>query len=205
MSPERVVQAAVKEYNADFTTRAWVAIAMGVLTSLGVYALILGISFAFFCLRTSWWFVIGTAIFGTFFGVSWWACSRGAQDPSDGIRPVDNDDAGAMALAWGVTGFALSPRHTVAGFAGVLMHGPASIIEGRSMLAARLPADGTTRGAAATLLMAMNGPNGKAKPGSGVGIAALVLVRTGLAKPQSRTEPGTLVPTIKAREALAMP
>ena len=193
-----MVREAVREYNADFATKGWVAIAMGVLTSLLVYAFVLMICFFFFCLSAAPWYLVGTVIFGIFFGVSWWSCSRGV-DPIEGVRPVDEDDLGAMKLATFVTGVPMSPRHTVAGAAGLVMHGPASIIEGRSMLASLLPTDDATMRGAAGVLAGLLEDKTIAVEAIDPKMLAFLLVRTGLAKPD-RKGSTSLVATMKARE-----
>lgn len=203
MSPNDAVRKAVREYNADFTTRAWVAIAMGILTSLLVYAFIMIICFFFFCLSAAPWYLVGTAIFGVFFAVAWRAHRRGA-DPIEGIAPPDQDDLGAIKLATALTGVPVSPRHTVAGAAGLVMHGPASIIEGREMLRSCVPDDDATIGAAAAVLVRLldaNVPLAEIEPKA----VALLLVRTGLAKPAGRGVVTALAATVKGREAAGRP
>lgn len=202
MNHEAMVRAAVKEYNADLVTKGWVAIAMGVLTSLLVYAFIMLVCFLFFCLSAAPWYLVGTAIFGVFFGVSWWSCARGV-DPLEGVTPADEDDLGAMKLAALAMGLPMSPRHTVAGAAGLMMHGPASIIEGRALLASMLPMDEPTIGGAAKVLGELLAPS---RGDLAMGIEAInpkvlafVLVRTGLAK-ADRKGGTSVVATMKARE-----
>lgn len=194
------VRAAIREYNADFRTRAWVAIAMGVLTSLLVYAFIMIVCFFFFCLSAAPWYLVGTAIFAVFFAGGWWSYRRGG-DPIAGVTPPDEDDLGAIKLATAPTGVPMSPRHTVAGAAGLIMHGPASIIEGREMLQSCLPeGDEVIEAAAGVLRRLVDGPVPLAEiePKS----AALVLVRTGLAKPAGRGPVTALAATVKGREAV---
>ncbi len=198
MNHEGLVREAVREYNADFATKGWVAIAMGVLTSLLVYAFILVVCFFFFCLSAAPWYLVGTVIFGIFFGVSWWSCTRGV-DPIDGVRPVDEDDLGAMKVATLVTGLPMSPRHTIAGAAGLVMHGPASIIEGRSMLASLLPTDDATIRGAAEVLAGLLEEKTVSIEAINPKMLAFLLVRTGLARPD-RKGSTSLVATIKARE-----
>jgi hypothetical protein len=198
MNHEGLVREAVREYNADFATKGWVAIAMGVLTSLLVYAFILVVCFFFFCLSAAPWYLVGTVIFGIFFGVSWWSCTRGV-DPIDGVRPVDEDDLGAMKVATLVTGLPMSPRHTIAGAAGLVMHGPASIIEGRSMLASLLPTDDATIRGAAEVLAGLLEDKTVSIEAINPKMLAFLLVRTGLARPD-RKGSTSLVATMKARE-----
>lgn len=199
MKHETVVRAAVREYNADLATKGWVAIAMGVLTSLLIYVFILMICFFFFCLSSTSWWVVGTVLFGIFFGVSWWSCTRGI-DPLEGVTPADEDDLGAIKLATLATGIPISPRHTVAGFAGLIMHGPASIIEGRGMLASMLPADDATIQGAAAVLARLIDDQTIAVDAIKPPMLAFLLVRTGLAK-ADRKGGTSLVATIKARES----
>jgi hypothetical protein len=198
MKHEQAVRAAVKEYNTEFATKGWVAISMGVLSSLGIYVFMLMACWVFFGGGFVPWYVLATLIFAIFFGVSWWTCSRGV-DPSDGLRPMDEDDLGAVKVAHLATGTLMSPRHASAGAAGIVMHGAASILEGRSMLASKLPEDESTARAAGELLARLAGeqsvPVIQVKPPA----AALVLVRTGLAKVDRA---GTaLLATVKGREA----
>jgi hypothetical protein len=206
MNLEATVRAAVREYNADFRTRAWVAVGMGVLTSLLVYAFILMVCFFFFCLSSTPWYLVGTGVFILFFGLSWWSCLRGA-DPIGSVTPPDEDDLGAIKLATAATGIPFSPRHAAAGFAGVIMHGPASIIDGREMLRSQLPESPEVVGAAAKafgdLLEGQTMPVASVKPA-----AALVLLRTGLAKPAGRGRGAVveaLVVSVKGREAVGRP
>jgi len=198
MNHEGLVREAVREYNADLATKGWVAIAMGVLTSLLVYVIVLVICFFFFCLSAAPWYLVGTVIFGIFFGVSWWSCSRGV-DAIEGVTPVVEDDLGAMKLATLVTGLPLSPLHTVAGAAGLVMHGPASILEGRSMLASLLPADEATIKGAAAVLASLLEDKTIVVEAINPKMLAFLLVRTGLARPD-RKGSTSLVATIKARE-----
>lgn len=202
MQARQAVAEALRDHNTDLATRAYVAIAMGVLTSLLVYVFILVICFFFFCLSAAPWYLVGTVIFAVFYAVAWRACKRGV-DPIDGIAPVDEDDFGAIKLATLATGFPLSPRHTVAGFAGIIMHGPASIIEGRDLLTTRLPDDEAAITAAANLLVTLldDPVNPKGRPIDQVQDknAALALARIGLAKLDRRA---VLQATMKARDRL---
>lgn len=200
MSLDELVRTSVREYNAELSMQAWVAAATGVLWSVVVYAFILVVCFFFFCLSAAPWYLVGTGIFAIFFAVSWWSCKRG-DDPGESLTPVGDQDATGIALAYLVTGLPMSPRHTVAGAADLLMYGPANMIEARSMLKNRLPTDASTLRSAAAVL-------GRLLEGRAVMFediepkaAAMVLVRVGLAKPDRSGSTLGLVVTVKARES----
>lgn len=201
MKHEQAVRAAVREYNTEFATKGWVAISMGVLSSLVIYGFILMACWTFFGRGFVPWYVLATGIFVLFFAVSWWTCSRGV-DPGDGLRPMDEDDLGAVKVAHLATGTLMSPRHASAGAAGIVMHGAASIIEGRSMLQSVLPSDEATVRAGAEVLNRLAAGQSIAVKDVKLPAAGLVLLRTGLAK-TDRTG-SALVATVKGKEAASL-
>ncbi len=199
MMPADMVRQGVRAYNAEFTLRAWAALAVGAVTSLFTYAAVMLVSMLVFYGSPVPWTLIGTAIFAVFMGAAWWAARRGS-DPMGEATEMDEGDIGGMKVAALFTGIRVSPRHTVAVLAGLFIHGPASIIEARSMLSSRLPVDAATLHAAAAVLERLLKEQDVAFAEIEPKTAALVLVRVGLAKPDAKGSLANLVATVKARE-----
>ncbi len=131
-----VVEAAVREHNAELAMRGRIAIAMGLLACLGVYAAILMLTFMLFGLGSPMWFWMATVAAAVFIEAGWWSASRG-EDPLRDLRPPTACDHAHRAVSMVAVGVPVS-RYAMTGLSAVLIHGPASMREGFGLLAARV-------------------------------------------------------------------
>lgn len=175
MNVEQSIRAAIREYNADLSLRSWIALGMGFLTSMLVLGVLMLVCFSM--LYRGPWLWVALGLFGVFMLASLWSVRRG-YEPEVDVGPLSNSDLGLAAIAFASTGFIGSPRHTIAGFAGILMHGPACLLESLSLRRAMLPAGGQIVSEAARMLERMPGDGGLTpRPEDGNVAAALVLVK----------------------------
>lgn len=205
MAPQSVVTAALTEHNRDFATRAFAAAFMGAATALAIYAFILiACAILLFTLGFSGWFWIATAVFALFMLVGAWSCRRGVE-PLVTVGPLTDVDIGAAVTTYMTTGMIASPRHTVAGAADLVMHGPRSLLESVGLWRSRIRARPADTAAAAALLTRLARSNRLPARELERDLAAPLLIRLGLARFDQATVGGSLlVPTVKAVEALSV-
>jgi MFS family permease len=185
MPAERAIRDAIKEYNSDLLVRAWVALGMGIATSLAVLGLILLTSFWMLFFVTRWWLGFGVAAFLVFMVASVWAVRRG-YEPEQEAGDISTVDVSMAILTFAATGMVTSPRHAVAGFAGIVMHGPACLLESLHLRRALLRSDDqTVRDAAMLLERAPGGGAVSIDARTGPLPAALVLVKLRFLRPEA--------------------
>lgn len=96
---------------------------------------------------------VGLAMAGLFLLVAAWSAWRNV-DPLREAGPISESDEAQFLVGAAIGLPMFRPRHTVAGFAMVLIGGPASIFEGLGLWASRLPLDAAIIAEAARILPA---------------------------------------------------
>lgn len=204
MPSASIVQSALADHNRDYTTRAFAAAFMGAATALAIYAFILITCWVLsFTLRFDHWFWIATGIFTLFMLVGAWSSRRGIE-PLVNVGPLTDVDIGAAVATYAATGMIASPRHTVAGAADLIMHGPRSLLESIGLWRSRISASPGDV-AAATSVLARLVKAGRLRAGElEPGMAVPLLIRFGFARFEQLVGGGTfLVPTVKGVESIS--
>jgi hypothetical protein len=137
------IRDAIAKQNEASRIRAWVALLIGLLCCLAV--LIVTIMVCFMIGFTGrWWLHIAVGIFAIFMIVSLIAMRAGV-DPELDAGPITASDLTIAQWMRAIGGVHVIPRHTIAGFAGLIMHGPALLIEAAAISRHRsIPGDGET-------------------------------------------------------------
>jgi hypothetical protein len=174
------IRDAIAKQNEASRIRAWVALLIGLLCCLAV--LIVTIMVCFMIGFTGrWWLHIAVGIFAIFMIVSLIAMRAGV-DPELDAGPITASDLTIAQWMRAIGGVHVIPRHTIAGFAGLIMHGPALLIEAAALFRSLVRTDQPVCDAAADLLRSLaTSPYltmAKLSPPD----AAILLCRIGLAK-----------------------
>lgn len=204
MPSASIVQSALADHNRDYTTRAFAAAFMGAVTALAIYAFILITCWVLsFTLGFAHWFWIATGIFTLFMLVGAWSSRRGIE-PLVNVGPLTDVDIGAAVATYAATGMIASPRHTVAGAADLIMHGPRSLLESIGLWRSRISASPGDV-AAATAVLARLVKAGRLRAGElEPGMAVPLLIRFGFARFEQLVAGGTfLMPTVKGVESVS--
>jgi hypothetical protein len=135
----------VRRRNGELVFEAALKGLFGVVFSLITFGLIFwigwfsGLIFFAGALNLHAW-QFGAILTGVFFVVATWSAWRRV-NPLAGLRPLSDEEKIATLISQAAGGLGLfSPRHASAGFAVVLIGGPASILEAIACWSLRLPA-----------------------------------------------------------------
>lgn len=149
-NPQALVEHTLREHNRDFGTRAIAAAVMGALTTLGVFIAIALICFVVRFGRSDSLLIAG-AVFLVYLAIAVW-CARRGVDPLAKVEPLTEDDLGMIKATYAATGMLASPRHTVAGAADLLLHGPRSLLQSIGLWRSRFASEPAAIAAAGALL-----------------------------------------------------
>lgn len=195
-----VIRRQVRSMNRDLTLQGTVAIAWGLLSGFSIFVMTWAACFMLSSQLPLGPTSMALIITGVFLLVATISTLRGIEPE---VRASSQQEQVlGRRLGYLVMGRPLNILGASSGITMVIMHCPASLIGGWVYLRHRLPSDDATLKAAGDVLARIvNNVSvdiATVRPPT----AAIVLIRTGLAKANIRGEQITLTPTIKAREAL---
>lgn len=197
-----MIRAEIDEHNAEQRRRAIIAMAIGLATLFAMFIVLAVACFAIFGFQH--WLLIAAGIILLFAVVGARVANRG-HDPLSDIAPINDADAVAIGVTWALIGVpAMSPRHAVAGFAEILIHGPRCLIESRALFRAMLPTDQPTVLAASAALESLAQHGTLAVSDIKPPRVVLLLFNLGLIKPErSPSNSPRVTITIKCQELAA--
>lgn len=193
------IRDAITRQNEASRIRAWVALFVGLLCCLGVLVVTIMVCFMI-GFTGRWWLHIAVGIFAIFMIVSLIAMRAGV-DPELDAGPITASDLTIAQWMRAVGGIHVIPRHTIAGFAGLIMHGPALLIESTALFRSLVRADQSACDAAADLLRTLAATPYVTMAKLSPPDAAILLCRIGLAKitQPSKDQQPALTLTAKGR------
>lgn len=201
---EELVRREVRSINRDLTLQGVVAIVWGLLSGFSIFMITWASCFMLHSHLPLGPTTMALIITGVFLLVATISTLRGVIPQARAYN--EQEDVLGRRLGYLVMGRPLNILGASSGITMVIMHCPASLLAGWGYLRHRLPSDEATLKAAADVLarVASNAVVDIAavRPPTPP-LAAIVLIRTGLAKASIRGEQITLTPTTKAREGLA--
>lgn len=196
-----VLRGELRGINRDLTLQGTVAIAWGLLSGFSIFMITWASSFMLHSHLPLGPTTMALIITGVFLLVATISTLRGVIPDARAYN--EQEDVLGRRLGYLVMGRPLNLLGASSGITMAIMHCPASLLAGWGYLRHRLPSDDATLNAAAEVLASIVNNIvvniATVRPST----AAIVLIRTGLAKANIRGEQITLTPTIKAREALA--
>lgn len=141
---EARIEHLIGEYNSDLTLRAWIALGVGLVSTAALF----GFAFGFGWLVTGlfgYWKHASTAglVFASgVVGLSFVSVML-KEDALAGLKPLSDVQLSLILVSIASPNFLYtSPRHAVAGFADLLVHGPRCLVEAVGLWFARLPGNG---------------------------------------------------------------
>ncbi|MCX5690105.1 MAG: hypothetical protein NTV94_10055 [Planctomycetota bacterium] len=193
------IRDAIAKQNETSRIRAWVALFIGLLCCLGVLAVTIMLCFMM-GFTSRWWLHIALGVFAIFMIVSLVALRAGVEPEVD-AGPITAADLAIAQWTRAIGGVRVSPRHATAGFARIIMHGPALLIESASLFRSLVRADQPACEAAADLLRTLATTPYQTMAKVSAPDAAILLCRIGLAKitQPSKDQQPALTLTAKGR------
>ncbi|MBX9735456.1 MAG: hypothetical protein K2X32_00895 [Phycisphaerales bacterium] len=200
MATESQLLSVIKDHESDALRRSWMAITIGVITLAFIFAFTYIVCLIFARSLGISTLLLASMIFGVFLVVAWVSALRGVE-PGRGRIDTVEEQVGMYKIGYLATGLPINPKNFAEGSATLMMHGPASIVEGWRLRRDRIPTDSRTLQAATSAMQSMLLGSAIAIDSIKPPTASLLLLRTGLAKFE-RKGSLNLIASIKARELL---